>query len=173
MLYVMLVVRVLHIFAGMLWAGGTIVFAGFVEPNASALGPAGIPFMQRLAASSGFPKWMSLSAVVSTLAGAWLLWQSSAGFSPGWFSTGFGLSITLGAIAGISAALIGMIIQSPAASRLGRVSREVGKGGGPPTKEQSVEISVAQARLRLGGRISAVLLVLTVVLMAAARYMLF
>jgi uncharacterized membrane protein len=173
MLYVNLVLRVLHILAGMFWAGGTIVFAWFIEPNASALGPAGIPFTQRLAASSGFPKWISLSAAVSTLAGAWLLWQSSAGFSAGWFSTGFGLSITLGAITGISAALIGMLVQTPASARLGRLSRAVAQAGGPPTQDQSLEIGLAQRRLRLGGRITAVLLVLTVVFMAAARYMLF
>jgi uncharacterized membrane protein len=49
MIYLNPVLRILHVAAGVFWAGGAIVFASFVEPNASALGPAGIPFMQRLA----------------------------------------------------------------------------------------------------------------------------
>jgi hypothetical protein len=173
MIYLNLVLRLLHIGAGVVWAGGTIVFAGFIEPTASGLGPAGFPFMQRLAASSGYSRWMGVAAAVNTLAGVWLLWLRSAGFSSAWFATGFGLSLTLGALTGIGSALIGFLVQAPTSARLGRVSRAVAKTGGPPTKEQVAEISACQARLRTGGRIIAVLLALTVVLMAAARYMLF
>lgn len=173
MVYLNLVLRVLHIGAGVVWAGGTIAFAGFVEPTASGLGPAGFPFMQRLASSSGFSRWMGLAAIVNTLAGVWLLWLRSAGFSAAWFGTGFGLTLTLGGVSGISAALIGFLVQAPTSARLGRISRAVAKAGGPPTKEQVAEISACQARLRTSGRFSAVLLALTVVFMAAARYMLF
>ncbi len=173
MVYLNLVLRVLHIFAGMFWAGGAIVFALFVEPNASALGPAGIPFMQRLAGSSGYAKWMGVAAAVTTLAGAWLLWLRSAGFSSVWFSTGFGLTITLGAITGIGGALVGFLVQAPTSARLGRVSQAVAKTGGPPTQAQLAEIAASQRRLQLGGRLTALLLALTVIFMAAARYMLF
>ncbi len=173
MIYLNLLLRVLHIGAGVFWAGGAILFAGFVEPNPSALGPAGLPFTQRLAGSSGYSKRMGMAAAVNTLAGAWLLWPRSTGLSPAWFATGFGLSLTLGAITGISAALIGFLVQTPAAARLARVSREVAKAGGPPTQAQVVEISAYQRRMRFGGRLSAVLLALTVIFMAAARYMLF
>jgi len=173
MIYLNLLLPVLHIGAGVFWAGGAIVFAGFVEPNASALGPAGIPFMQRLAGSSGYSKWMGVAAAVNTLAGVWLLWLRSAGFSPSWFATGFGLSLTLGAITGIAGAFVGFLVQAPTAARLGRVSQAVARTGGPPTRAQLAEITACQRRLRFGGRLTAVLLALTVIFMAAARYMLF
>jgi hypothetical protein len=173
LIYLNLVLRVLHIAAGVFWAGGAIVFAGFVEPNATALGPAGIPFMQRLAASSGYSKWMGVAAAINTLAGVWLLWLRSAGLSPVWFSTGFGLSLTLGAITGIGGALVGFLVQAPTSARLARISQAVAKTGGPPTQAQLAQITASQRRLQFGGRLTALLLALTVIFMAAARYVTF
>ncbi len=43
-----IVLRIVHIGAAMLWFGGAIVSAFFLDPTAKALGPAGAPFMDHL-----------------------------------------------------------------------------------------------------------------------------
>ena len=41
----MLLFRLLHIFAGVLWVGGVVLIALFVQPTVRAIGPAGGQFM--------------------------------------------------------------------------------------------------------------------------------
>src|SRR2546428_6749574 len=44
----MLVFRLIHIAAGVTWAGSVFLFVVFVQPSAAAIAPAGAPFMAEL-----------------------------------------------------------------------------------------------------------------------------
>ncbi len=48
----MLVFRVLHIAAGVAWAGSVFLFVVLIQPSAAAIGPAAGPFMMEQPARS-------------------------------------------------------------------------------------------------------------------------
>jgi uncharacterized membrane protein len=168
-----LVLRLVHIFAGVFWAGSAMALAGFFEPAIRRSGPEGGRVMQNLATHTRYSMAMGISAALATLAGLWLFWIDSGGLNPAWLSTGTGLTLTIGGAAGIAAAVIGFTVQFRSSRRLERLGEEIARLGGPPTTAQAQELQRRQATLRAGGRWVALLLVVTVVAMATARYLAF
>jgi hypothetical protein len=171
MSWLTIVLRLIHIAAGALWAGASVTFAAFVEPTAAALGQDGGRFLQRMAGKSGFPKFMSAVTLLTIASGAWLYWRDSAGLQPAWILSGPGMSFTIGALAGLVAAVIGFTVQSAAAARLSGLGRQVQAAGGPPSPEIQEQMRALQQRLKTGGMISMAMLVLAVIGMGAARYL--
>jgi hypothetical protein len=166
---VMIVLRLIHILAGVFWVGGVVVLAGFLQPTAKALVPEGPKFMQRLMAG---PLLVGLSAAppLTVLAGLLMYWRDSAGLSIAWIATGTGLVFTLGGLLGISAMLVGFLVSRPAAVGLATVGKEIQAGGKPPTPEQLGKIGRFQVMLTQGANWTAILAVLALVAMASARY---
>ena len=70
-------------------------------------------------------------------------------------------------------AVVGVGIQKRNADRMGALARAMQQQAGGPTPDQLAAAQQLQGRLRTGGRITAVLLALAVVCMAAARYVAF
>ena len=89
--------------------------------------------------------------------GAWMQLNSSRTYATG------GLFAILGLV-------IGMIMNPPAAKRLGVISAAIGKRGGPPSPEEAAEIARLQARLKTGTLFAGLFLSLAVAAMAVARY---
>lgn len=164
------VLRVLHIGAGVLWAGATFFLVSFLIPTVQASGPEGGRFMQRLAAGP-YPRAITGAAIVTILSGLLLYWRDSAGLQAEWIGSAFGLTLTLGTAAGLIAFLRGVIVTKPIADRLGEVGTAVAAAGAPPTPQQMAEMQQLQAKLTTGARIVAYLLGFTVLAMAAARYL--
>ena len=123
--WLILVLRLIHIICGVFWAGGTFGFVGFVEPTASASGPEGGRFVQALALKSGYPQSMMGAGLLAVLSGAWLLWLDSGGFQPAWMARGMGVALSIGALSGLAAAVLGFGVQNRNAMRLGAVARAV------------------------------------------------
>lgn len=171
MTWLLVLVRGVHILAGVFWAGAAIAFSAFIEPTASASGPEAGRFMQRLAGQSGYPRAMSLAAILSVASGIWLYWRDSAGFRWVWIATGPGISLSVGALAGLGAALVGLIIQSRSSARLAQLAGEIQQAGGPPSEGQRGEMEALRSRLRAGGRVTAILLLISVSGMGLARYL--
>ena len=44
----MIVFRIVHILAGIFWAGSVYLFVVFIQPSVAAIAPAGAPFMAEL-----------------------------------------------------------------------------------------------------------------------------
>ncbi len=166
---IVIVLRLVHILAGIFWAGSVIVSAGFLTPAARAAGPAGGKFMQALLGAGGFSKYISVAAVLSVLAGLLLYWRTSQGLLAGWILSPSGLTLTVGAAAGLAAAVVGGAVTSPAAIRLQKTMQSI-PAGGPPSPEQAAELQAIQRRLDQAGVWGAVLMVVCVVGMAIARY---
>ncbi len=169
MTWLMIVLRVLHIGGGVFWAGGTFIFAGYVEPTTAALGAEGGRFMQRLA-SSRYPVAMSVAGILTIVAGVWLLAIDSGGFQPAWMGSGTGVAFSIGGLAGLVAAVIGLGVQGRNAMRMGALARAIDGQTGGPTAEQTAQVQALRGRLRSGGRWTARLLGIAVVCMAVARY---
>jgi hypothetical protein len=166
-----LIVRVLHILCGVFWAGAAMMIAGFIEPSVRALGPDGGKFIQRMMGPGRFPVFMTSAGSITVLSGLSLLWMGSGPRLGDWLLTGYGRSIVAGSAAGLWAMVIGLSVNAPTAKRMAALSREMQAKGGPPSDEQRAELTVLQKRMHIAGRASALLLILSVVAMAAAHYL--
>jgi uncharacterized membrane protein len=165
-----LILRIVHICAGVFWAGGAFVRTWFVEPAVRAAGDDGRRFMQRLAATGSFSRAMAAAGGATVLAGLWLMWIFSSGFEQAFFDTGRGGALGLGTLTGIAAFIVGFVMQNRPIRRMAAIGRTIVSAGGPPSPAQAAEMEKLTATVRLGGRITAALLVVTVLLMATARY---
>jgi len=164
-----LILRVVHIFCGVFWAGAAMLMAGFVSPAISSSGPEGGKFMQQLMGPRRLSTFMSLSGILTVVAGAIMLWRLSNGNLASWFAPGYSASIAIGSLAGIIALVSGHLVQAPTAKKLARIGKELQAAGGPPKPEQLAEVALLQKRLWRGVQAGAILLAIAVLTMAAAR----
>jgi len=158
--------RLIHIVAGTFWVGAAVVTTAFLMPTATALGPEGGKFVQFVLGKRRLSNYISLSAILTTLAGIALYWITSGGLQPAWISTSAGLIFTMGSITGIIAAILGGVVTAPTAARMEALSKEMQSAGGPPKPEQLAQLQALQKQLGQAGLWGAILLVVTVVTMA-------
>ena len=170
--WLIVVLRLLHIFAGVFWAGAIFTLARFVLPAVAATGPAGQQFMRQLTMVQGLTKTMTIAGLTTVLAGLALMWHDSAGFNAGWMGSGMGVVLSIGGLSGIGAAAVG-IRSGIKASRLGELFKEMDAAKGSPRPEVVAEIQRIGAALAAGVRAVAIMLAVTVVCMAVARYVQF
>jgi hypothetical protein len=66
-----LFLRLVHIGAGVFWAGATMLMSWFVTPAAQQAGPGATPMLQRIM-QRRLPEVMSGAGIVTVAAGLWL-----------------------------------------------------------------------------------------------------
>ena len=170
--WLIVVLRLLHIFAGVFWAGAIFTLARFVLPAVAATGPAGQQFMRQLTMVQGLAKTMTLAGVTAVLAGLWLMGIDSAWFQPSWMGSGMGVMLSIGGLSGIGAAVVG-VRSGMKAARLGGLFKELDAAKGSPKPEVVAEVQQISAKLAAGVRAVAIMLTITVICMAVARYVVF
>jgi len=139
-----LVLVFLHVFFGIIWAGGAIATGLFIVPSVVEAGPPGGAVMAGVV-KRRFPIVMTVSAIIVVLAGARLYMLR---FSSEWLMTSQGLVLTLGAILGIGAFVLGVFIQRPLVGRVSALAAQIASSGRPPTPDQSSQMQVMRDRLK-------------------------
>lgn len=168
----MLVFRIVHILAGVAWAGSVFLFVIYVQPSVAAIGPAGAPFMVELLAKRKLTSRLIELGTVTVVGGLflyWRDWQLYGSFGE-WIGTSFGAVITIGALAAIAGLGIGVFGTRPNVLRLLALGKQAADAGGPPPPELAAEIAHTQARLKVFARTTLGLIALSVLAMATARY---
>ncbi len=145
----MLVFRLIHIAAGVAWAGSVFLFVVFVQPSAAAIAPAGAPFMAELLGKRKLVDRILGLAAATIVGGLFLYWKDWQlyGSLGDWAGSRFGLGLTIGAISAIVAFLIGLLGTRPGVERLMALARQAAAAGRPPTPELR-PIERAQRRVR-------------------------
>jgi len=161
--------RILHIVSGGFWMGVMILNAGFLLPAVQASGPAGGQVMKQLVQTRRLPLFLNLAVVVTLISGGILFWWVSGSLSSEWLSSRFGLSLTIGGILAIVAALMGYFINAPTARRFGQLAAQ--SAGTAPTPDVLSEMGRLQKRLLRATQIAAILLLLAAATMAVGRYL--
>ncbi|MGE0159866.1 MAG: hypothetical protein AB7T31_10690 [Gemmatimonadales bacterium] len=155
----------LHVFFGIVWAGGAIVAGLFLVPSVMDAGPAGGAVMAGML-KRRFPMLMTISAALVVLSGLRLY---AMRFSMAFLGTTEGIALTLGGLLGLGAFFIGSFVQGPTARRLGALGAQMSAGGSPPTPEQAAEMQALRTRLGKVATLTAWHVVLASLLMAGHR----
>ena len=158
--------RLLHIIFGSFWVGSAIFFAFILEPQTRALGSdVRRPVMAAVGRVMG--RSLTVSAVISILAGLALVLRLRLGDLGALFESGWGWAI----LAGFLASLAALVFNGLSGMSMARLERlEVALQGRQPTQEEAARLEGLRRRMRSTAQGAAVLLIVTVIAMAVARY---
>jgi uncharacterized membrane protein len=163
------ILRLLHIGAGVFWAGALFFNAILLEPAMRQLGPQGGAVMQALV-RRGMQRLMLGSAVVTILAGLALISRDAQASNGEWMGSPMGITISIGALLAIVVFIIGFAVTLPALKKLGAIGGAMASASDERQRQElQGQAQSLSARLRLTLRINAVLLGITVAPMAIAR----
>jgi uncharacterized membrane protein len=166
----MLLLRLIHILAGVFWAGSAFVLAGFLIPTVRETGAEGGRFMGHLVTRRRLPVFIGIAMLLTVLSGLTMYGRTAAATHGTWPGTAPGIGYGVGGLAALLGGIIGMGVSGAAAKRMSAIGQSVGATG-RPSPEQLAEIQRLQGRMQLGGRIAAGLIAVAVIAMATARYL--
>jgi hypothetical protein len=164
-----IVLRLIHILAGIFWVGTMFLLAGFLIPTVRETGREGGRFIQHLMRQRRLQVFLGLAMLLTVLSGVIMYARLAATTYGAWAGTRPGIAYGVGALSAILAAAIGGAVGSSAGRRMLAVGKAVGATG--PTPEQQAEMARLQARMSLGARLGAGLLAIAAGAMAIARYL--
>jgi len=154
-----IVLRILHIFAGIFWVGAALLTTFALIPMVKSVGGEGHKAMHLFLSKSRFPFFMPVTALVTTVAGLLLYERSSGGFDADWMRSANGIVLSIGVVAGILAFGHGI--------GLGRTSDKYAKA---IETGNEAEINALFDRVVTSSYVSMGLLIITVLGMVSFRY---
>ncbi|MCI0396270.1 MAG: hypothetical protein L0332_02165 [Chloroflexi bacterium] len=163
--WLVIILRIIHILSGVAWAGAAFTLIGFIGPTVGALGPDGGKFMSRFLTQARFTTYIASVSGLTVLSGLLLYWNASFGLSGEWMASASGLVLTVGALAGLGAMGVG-IATGRASAEMVALSQAMATAGGPPSPAQLAQMQGVQQRLNGLGRVNALLLAVTIIGMA-------
>jgi uncharacterized membrane protein len=152
--------RVVHVMAGVTWAGATFVLAAVIVPIAARYGTEGAGRWTGMVGGR-VGHILGISALLTVLSGSYLF----AILHPNDGSAA-GLVLKVGAIAALLSLVIGFLIARPTGLKLARLSEQHSLAAAPPADV----LSGLRLRAKLSSRFTAALLGLAVLSMAGFRY---
>jgi cytochrome c553 len=167
----MLVFRLIHIASAAFWFGAGLFTVLFFEPTARVMGADGQRFVHTFFKVTRFEIAMPVAAVLTTLAGVALYYRVSGHFNADWMSSTAGVTLSVGAVAGISAAAHGGAVIGPNTQKMAALADELAEQGTPLTDQQLALMRDLQRRARMHGLISAGLIAFAMICMISARYL--
>jgi uncharacterized membrane protein len=166
MTYLIWLLRIIHIVAGVFWVGGTLFMTFFVGPAIGATGEAGQKFVGHLMNNMKLSNRMSAAAGLTILAGL-ILFGLDARAGAAWVRSSFGIGLSIGAAFAILGMIFGIMI--------GRTTKSMAELGaqmqGKPSPSQLTQMQSIQKQQATYSRISTISLILATVFMAVARYL--
>ena len=167
--FVMIVLRIIHIFAGIFWVGVSVFNVGFLQPTFQATGSEGRKVMQYLTSQTRFTSTVYAAATLTFLSG-WIMHWSIFKFRLAALASGYGLLLTIGGIAGTIAWFVALVIIRRIIAEMGSIGAAVATQDGPPSPDQSGRLQALGSRLVSMGQWGVVLMSIAVLGMSAARY---
>jgi len=162
-LWLIWLLRITHIVAGVFWVGGSVVMTFFIGPAVGAIGDAGPKFMADLINNRKFSNRMAMASGLTLLAGFLLYIRGGAAL----MGTSFGIGLGIGALFGVISFIFGITI--------GRTVKAMAQLGaqmqGNPSPEQRSQMQALQKRQRTVSTIATWSAIFSTVFMSIARYL--
>jgi hypothetical protein len=168
--YLFLGMRVLHIVFGAAWLGGAVAASLFFMPSVKDAGPDGGKVMLAMVRRK-FPVYVASISGLTVLTGFWLYWRFTSGFDPGMSASNGGKVFGAGGVLGLIAAIL--VVSGVTRNMKGALKA---MGDAATTTDANARAALLQQaaarrqRATVFGRIVAVLLILTAMLMAVGHY---
>jgi len=167
--YLMLILRLTHIFAGVFWVGATLTTSFYVRPTTEATGEAGQQILHHLMAKARLSTAMTAAAILTILAGYSMYWIDSNGFSSPWIHSGPGIGFAIGGAAG----LLGFLFRVLANRNMTALGKLDAENREQPTKEPPQKLVAIQKTQALLNKLNTWSLIIALLFMAIARYLVF
>jgi len=164
-----IVLRLVHLLAGIFWVGGAIVLSLFVLPAQRAVGDDG-RFLKEIMVGQKLSTWFGVSAGLSVLAGLVLYGRNVSVSQGAWAATASAMTFGVGGALAVLAMIIGATLSGGSQRRMASIGQAIATAGGVPTDAQRAELALLNRRTALGAKLSLGLLLGCTVLMAVARY---
>jgi uncharacterized membrane protein len=164
-----LVLRLIHIAAGVFWVGAVFAFFLFVQPAAMAIGPDATKFTYRLLHHQRFSEAILGAAATTVLAGILLLVITSNGLDPDLLFDASRLGYTVGGVVAILAFAVGAAYVLPRTRTVERTLGALLADGRPPTADEQQLLGRITRESRRAGWVVLIGLAIAVVAMATAR----
>lgn len=155
----MAILRIIHILSGVVWAGGGFTMTGWVGPTAQELKADAAKFMQTF--NVKFPVGMGIAGTLSLLSGLVMYYLNFDGQIV--LGSPTANAMTYGALSGIIAYLIGILVLMKNNNRLAAIGKEIGASGGPPSAEQIAEMGKLQESNAKAGMWVSIFFVLAII----------
>jgi len=166
----MIIMRVLHVLGGIFWVGFAMFNIAFLQPTIRATGLEGQKTLQYLMRNTRLMTTVYAAATLTMVTGMLQLGAISHMHSS-FMNSGWGLTITIGSVAGLIAWFIAIHLIRRIFNRMGIVGQELQTQGDTADPALQSEMQALTAKLVSTGKIALVFMLISVVGMAAARYM--
>jgi uncharacterized membrane protein len=169
-IYLLILLRLVHVVAGILWGGAAVYYLFFIKPSVKAIGAVGPQFMENLVERRKMPIFMIGTSLLTVLAGGILYWFSSGGFNAAWIASGPGIGFTIGSLTSLVAFVFGTFGIGPTSMQMGVLGGQIAASGKGPTPEQLAQMQALDKRLNVAETVDFIMLVVAMLTMATARY---
>ena len=166
---VLIVLRLIHVLAGVFWVGGALAMNFFITPTIMATAEAGQKFMGHLMTQTKFSMMMTIAGLSAVLAGFALYWIDSNGFTSEWMMAGPGIGFGIGAVFALVGFGAGIMIPRGGAA----MAKLAAQFKGAPTPEQRAQMAALQKRQKMISAINAHSLLFAAMMMGISRYLRF
>jgi len=166
----LLVLRAIHVYGAVVWAGTSLFVAFFLIPAIGAAGPAGGPVMGALIKRKLFTI-VPVVAVVTMLAGLRLMWLTSKGFSAVYFSSTLGQTYSIGATFALLTFVVFMAVNHPAIGKMMALGQQIAAAPEAERPALSAQLNAVRARAGTASKFNALFISITTVAMALGRYL--
>ena len=167
--YYLLVLRILHIGAGVFWVGSVLVLAFMINPALQATGETGQKFVDYLIKNRRFGTESSGAGAMAGIAGILLYWRDSQGFTSAWMQSSAGIGFGIGAVLGVIAFIFGVLTDR----KLKATTQLREPLESAPSDEQMSQLQLLGKQQTTYLNICAVTLTLSLWVMAVSRYLVF
>ena|SRR5437870_884414 len=163
-------IRALHVLLGATWLGFAVMVSLFLMPAIQETGPDGGKVMMALVRRR-LPTFIPSIAGLTVLSGLWLYWHFTSGFDPAISASMGGRVFGAGGVLGLTAAIVaGSVVarsMKKVVALMGQMAQTNDAAARTALMDQATQL---RRRAAMGGRTVAVLLVITIILMALGHY---
>lgn len=166
-----LLVRAIHVLFGAVWVGIAVFAAWIITPLAESLGPDAVK-VNAIMRKRGFIAGMPILAGTTILTGVALYYRFTGHFSPEGLRSHAAMVYGTGGVLGIISLLIGALVISRSMIKAETVSKAAaGAKSADERNRMLADAAALRARAGAAGNLIAVLLIITVLLMATGLYL--
>ena len=157
----LIVLRIVHILSGVFWVGAAVYLTLVLEPKLRQLSNE-VERDVLQAVSKLNSLWITLSAVITMAAGFALISRTPGRSFDQLFSNGWGWAIGIGLVASLLAFFL--------SGWVGANTAKLRRGLSGDSSVEPSSLDTIRGRITVGSRVNAVLVIIAVGTMAAARY---